>query len=210
MSGPTCRIPPDRRVAQSHSLEGTSPSLIGRVKRRDADAWEMMARLYGPFVYGWARRSGLQDHDAADIVQEVFQSVARAIDRFDCDVPGSTFRGWLWTITRNAVRQYARDRVRQPIAFGGTDAQSRINALQQSVVDDAETDAASTKTALAHRALRLIREEFEPLTWQAFWRVTIDGCAAVEIARELELTPGAVRQAKYRVLCRLRDLVDGS
>jgi RNA polymerase sigma-70 factor (ECF subfamily) len=197
-------------VAQSQLLEGTSSSLIGRVKRRDADAWTVMARLYGPLVYGWARQCGLQDQDAADIVQDVFQSVARAIDGFDDGRPGSTFRGWLWTITRNAVRQHARNQARHPSAVGGTDAQQRMQALPQTGDDEREPGALSTKTALAHRALRLIREEFESPTWQAFWRVTIDGRSATEVADETGLTPGAVRQAKYRVLCRLRDLLENS
>lgn len=169
-----------------------------------------MARLYGPLVYGWARQCGLQDQDAADIVQEVFQSVARAIDGFDCDRPGSTFRGWLWTITRNAVRQHARNRARHPTAVGGTDAQQRMHDLPQATDDDPEPDPPGARTTLAHRALRLIRKEFEPPTWQAFWRVTIDGRAAAEVAAEIGLTPGAVRQAKYRVLCRLRELLEGS
>lgn len=195
-------------MAQSQLLDGTSSSLIGRVKQRDADAWTVMARLYGPLVYGWARQCGLQDQDAADIVQEVFQSVARAIDGFDEEQPGSTFRGWLWTITRNAVRQHARTRARQPGAVGGTDAQQRMQALPQADDQDREPDQPTARTALVHRALRLIRDEFEPPTWQAFWRMTIDGRTAPEVADELSLTPGAVRQAKYRVLCRLRELLE--
>jgi RNA polymerase sigma-70 factor (ECF subfamily) len=197
-------------VALSQLLDGTSSSLIGRVKRRDSDAWTVMARLYGPLVYGWARKCGLQDQDAADIVQEVFQSVARAIDGFDGGRPGSTFRGWLWTITRNAVRQHARTRSRQPDAVGGTDAHHRMQSLPQTLDDDHEPDPPAARTALVHRALRLICKEFEPPTWQAFWRTTIDDRAAAEVAEELRLTPGAVRQAKYRVLCRLRDLLEGS
>jgi RNA polymerase sigma-70 factor (ECF subfamily) len=187
--------------------DGTSSSLIARVQRRDAEAWEVLARLYGPLVYGWARQRGLQDQDAADVVQEVFQSVARAIDGFDAAGPGSTFRGWLWTITRNAVRQHARIQARHPSAVGGTDAQQQMQALPQTGAEETEPAAPNTKTALAHRALRLIRDEFEPPTWQAFWRVTIDGRTAGDVADELGLTPGAVRQAKYRVLCRLRDLL---
>jgi RNA polymerase sigma-70 factor (ECF subfamily) len=197
-------------VAQSQLLDGTSSSLIGRVKQRDANAWNVLARLYGPLVYGWARQCGLQDQDAADIVQDVFQSVARAIDGFDDGRPGSTFRGWLWTITRNAVRQHVRGRERHPKAVGGTDAQQRMQALPQAVEEDQEPDPPAARTALVHRALRLIHDEFEPPTWQAFWRITVDGRAAAEVAEELRLTPGAVRQAKYRVLCRLREMLEGS
>ena len=63
-------------------------------------------------------------------------------------------------------------------------------------------------TYLLRRALELIRVEFEEPTWQAFWRTTADGLSAIDVAAELGLSPGAVRQAKYRVLRRLRQELD--
>ncbi len=194
-------------MAQSQVSEGTSTSLIGRVKRRDADAWSVMARLYGPLVYGWARQCGLQDQDAADVVQEVFQSVARAIDGFDHDGDGSTFRGWLWTIARNAVRQQARRRARQPEALGGTDANNRWREVPEIAENATDPSGTNVQAMLAHRAIRIIQQEFEPRTWEAFWRTTVDGQSAAEIANELGMTPQAIRQAKYRVLCRLREVL---
>jgi len=55
------------------------------------------------------------------------------------------------------------------------------------------------------RALELIRAEFEDRTWQAFWRVTVDGQPTKDVAQELGVTPSAVRLAKSRVLRRLRE-----
>ena len=59
--------------------------------------------------------------------------------------------------------------------------------------------------ALLQRTLVVIRSDFDDNTWQAFWRLTVEGHAAGDIAVELGISPGAVRQAKYRVLCRLRE-----
>ena len=56
-------------------------------------AWQEFAHLYGPVVYGFARQRGLQDADAADIVQDVFRSVASSIGRLDYDRHQGTFRG---------------------------------------------------------------------------------------------------------------------
>jgi DNA-directed RNA polymerase specialized sigma24 family protein len=50
----------------------------------------------------------------------------------------------------------------------------------------------------------LIRNEFEERTWQALWRTTVDGRSPAEVAGELNMTAGAVRVAKSRVLRRLR------
>lgn len=66
-------------------------------------AWQEFVRLYGPVVYGFARKRGLQDADAADLMQDVMRSVSTAIGRLDYDRKQGTFRGWLFTITRNKV-----------------------------------------------------------------------------------------------------------
>jgi DNA-directed RNA polymerase specialized sigma24 family protein len=63
-------------------------------------------------------------------------------------------------------------------------------------------------TSLMLRALEIIRPEFEDRTWQAFWRATVDGHTAAEIAQDLGMTPRAVRQANYRVRRRLRRDLD--
>jgi RNA polymerase sigma-70 factor (ECF subfamily) len=55
------------------------------------------------------------------------------------------------------------------------------------------------------RAPAAIREEFAPRQWQVFWRTSIDNQTAPAVADELGMTAGAVRQAKARVLRRLRE-----
>ena len=63
--------------------------------------------------------------------------------------------------------------------------------------------------ALVRRAMEAVRAEVEPSTWQAFWRMTVEGHSSAEVARDLGLSPNAVRQAKYRLLRRLRQELDG-
>ena len=56
----------------------TRPSLLVRVRDvSDAAAWAEFVELYGPLVYTFARRRGLQDADAADLTQTVFGELAR-------------------------------------------------------------------------------------------------------------------------------------
>jgi DNA-directed RNA polymerase specialized sigma24 family protein len=55
----------------------TRMTLLTRIKgKTDAKAWREFVRLYGPVVYGFARKQGLGDAEAADLMQEVLQSVA--------------------------------------------------------------------------------------------------------------------------------------
>ena len=54
------------------------------------------------------------------------------------------------------------------------------------------------------RALDQIRPMVEPQTWNAFWNTAVLGRWAPDVAEGLGLNPAAVRQAKSRILRRLR------
>lgn len=188
----------------------TSISLIRLARARDPNAWRDLSHLYGPLVYRWVRQFGLQSHDAADVSQNVFVSVFRGFDGYSVEQEGSSFRGWLWTITRNAVHEFARKRSIRPAAAGGSDAYHSFQQhpdLTEHETEPADFDAGQS---LAHRALKLVRETIDDRTWDAFWRTAIRDQPAVEVAMELNITAKAVRQAKYRVLCRLRQLLADS
>jgi RNA polymerase sigma-70 factor (ECF subfamily) len=60
-----------------------------------------------------------------------------------------------------------------------------------------------------HRLLELLEAEFEPRTWQAFRKVTLEGKSTAEAAQELGMSPVAVRIAKSRVLLRFRQEIAG-
>jgi RNA polymerase sigma-70 factor (ECF subfamily) len=160
--------------------------------------------LYGPLVYHWCRGWHLQAHDAADVVQEVFQSVAFSVGGFRKARPTDSFRGWLRTITRNKVYDHFRRTGRQPIAVGGTEIQRRLAAFPAPLAGEEAPPHDEPERQLFFRALELIRGEFAESSWQAFWRTTVDGLPAPAVAAELSMTPGAVRVAKSRVLQRLR------
>src|SRR5690349_15812290 len=97
----------------------TASSLVEGVKTLQPLAWRQFTAVYGPLIYGWARRAGLQGDDAADVTQEVFRSVAVGAPTLQYRRPGDTFRGWLWAITRNKLHDFRRVRSGKPQAAGG-------------------------------------------------------------------------------------------
>lgn len=197
---------PSERPASSAVSAGsggvTSLSLLERVKVRDPEAWQRLVRLYGPLVYQWCRRWQLAPEDAADISQDVFQAVSLHVAGFRRDSAAHSFRAWLWTITRNKMRDHFRRRQHEADAVGGTSAQLRLQEVPEEVPDDGEE--ASAAGQLVHRALDLIHAEFEERTWQMFWRSAVKGEAPADIAADLGVSADAVRMAKSRVLRRLR------
>src|SRR4051794_40890843 len=100
----------------------TSRTLLRQMRADDPAAWERLVSLYAPLVWHWCQRAGLPLQDAADLAQEVFQSVATHVHHFHRDQPGDTFRGWLRRITTNKVLDHLRKRRLQPDAAGGTEA----------------------------------------------------------------------------------------
>lgn len=199
---------PQSVAARNGTSRSTSRSLLVRLKADDPEAWQRLVTLYAPLVYHWCRKFGLPERDAADVFQEVVQSVATNIVKFRRDRPGDTFRGWLLTITRHKVSDHFRRQGDEPTAAGGTAAFRRLSEIPAELPPDETAEDVAVDNAdrqLFRRALDLIRADFTERTWQAFWRVTVDGCSPSEVAIELSMSQGAIRVAKSRVLHRLRD-----
>ncbi|MGI9473885.1 MAG: RNA polymerase sigma factor [Rubripirellula sp.] len=187
-------------------LPSLSSSLLGRVQQMQPDAWARLVTVFTPVVYRWCRQAGLEAHDASDVVQEVFSSVASGIDRFERVKDQGSFRSWLATITRNRICDHHRRRAKQPAGQGGTEAQFQMQQLQDSL--DRSVSETSLSEALPRRVLDLVESEFTAVTWQAFWRTTVEGLSAVDVADQLDLNVASVYQAKSRVLRRFRQRMD--
>ena len=185
----------------------TSSDLLSRVRHHDRDAWRRFVTLYAPLVYRWCRRAGAGAADAGDVTQEVFAKVYGVIATFRHDRPGDTLRGWLRVICRNKLNDHFRRRAGEATPVGGTDGAARLQQLP--ALDDDESSVGDDRHALVRRAAELVRGQFEPRTWQAFWSMAIEGRTAAETAAALEMTLGAVRQAKYAVSRRLREELSG-
>jgi len=188
--------PPDSRR--------TSRSLLQRARAQEPEAWQRLLGLYEPLVRHWCRRGGVATQDIDDVVQEVFARAFASLDGFRHSEPSDTFRGWLNGVTRHRILEHFRRMRRHLPATGGSAAQQVVLAQPdpQSEPDDEERDLCNH---LYRRALELIRGEFEPQTWQLFWRSVVDGLATAAVAAELGVSAAAVRQARSRILRRIRE-----
>src|SRR6516162_4708756 len=105
----------------------TRASLLIRLRDGgDAEAWQEFVHLYAPVIYGFARKRGLQDADAADMMQEVLRSVSGAAQRLDYDPSRGTFRGWLFTVTRNKIFNFLESGGRRVQGSGDSRVQQRL------------------------------------------------------------------------------------
>jgi RNA polymerase sigma-70 factor (ECF subfamily) len=185
-----------------------SSRLLEGVKAFDPEAWRRLAYLYGPLVYGWCRRQGLQAPDCADVVQEVFLTVVTRVADFQRQRTGGTFRGWLWAITRHKLgdwirRARARAKPLNDRALPPTAPEGPATEAEGPAAPGAPAEAGN----LYRRALDLIRPEFEDQSWEAFRRVAVQGQKAADVAADLNMTRNAVYIAKSRILSRLREVL---
>lgn len=185
--------------------QATRESLLIRLEDgRDKQAWSDFVDLYSPVVYGFARRQGLQDADAADLVQEVLRSVARSILKYDRQ--RGRFRNWLMSVVRRRLSEHWADRQRQ--ASGSGD--SRVHEkLEQVASDDGPEQLweQEYQQSVFQFAVARIRDGFEESTWQAFWQTTVEGKTTRQVAQSLGISEGAVYIARSRVIARLKKQV---
>ena len=186
----------------------TRVSLLLRLcDSQDHAAWLEFVSLYEPATYRLLRRQGLQDADAQEIVQQLFMAVSRNIDRWDPSKERGSLRGWLRQVTRNLVINWLKERQRRAIATGDSNLQAMLDLLpDESEPETAEFDL-ELRRAIFHRAAECVRGEVRPATWQAFWETAVSGMSIADAAKKLEMTVGAVRVAKCRVLARLQTVV---
>lgn len=193
----------DVKIGSRHLfMNTTSPSLLDQLRQPAATgAWERFVRLYSGLLFSWARRLGLGENDAADLLQDVFLNLLRTLPRFEYDRTRG-FRRWLRTVLINKWR----DRIRR------AREQAADPALLAAVPDPQDEDAlaeAEYRQHLVHAALRLMRAEFSENTWRACWEHVVQGRPAAEVAQELGIEKGSVYVAKARVLQRLRQELAG-
>src|SRR4051812_38614563 len=96
-------------------MHTTSQTLLQKLREPDQlAAWDRFVRLYSPGLYSWARKMGLSETDAADLVQDVLLTLVKTLPEFDYDT-GKSFRGWLWTLTKNQFLKRKNRRDPRPV-----------------------------------------------------------------------------------------------
>lgn len=180
----------------------TPVSLLERLRQpHDGAAWSRFVHLYTPLLHDWALHNGLQEADAADLLQDVFTILLRELPKFHYDAAGS-FRGWLRVVWRNAW--HAGGRRRHPLVLNN----DVLGELPGPAAPDLPGEA-EERRHLVRQALALLESEFERSTWQAFWQHAVFGRPAVDVAADLGVTANAVYIAKSRVFKRLRQELAG-
>src|SRR5579871_998754 len=186
----------------------TRPSLLVRIRDpQDNQAWCQFVEIYAPLIHGFARKNGLQDADAADLTQVVLRVVAKTIPELDYDRQRGSFRGWLFTVVRNKLRNFLTRGRPYDRGTGDTGAQELLKARPAPEEDQAAEWDQDYERQLFACAAKQVRSRVQESTWQAFWQTAVLGKNGKEVAQELKMTVAAVYLAKSRIMAPLKEQV---
>jgi RNA polymerase sigma-70 factor (ECF subfamily) len=183
----------------------TRSSLIAQVQSpEDREAWDQFVLIYRPVIYRMARRRGMQDADAQDLVQTVFMRLAASIQRWEKTDPETKFCYWLRRVARNAIVS-ALSRQPKDAAAGGSGMLNRL-AEQPEIEMDVEQELATEAMREQYlRAAAVVKTDVDPDTWRAFELTVVRGQSCDAAAALLGKSVGAVYAARSRVMRRLRE-----
>jgi len=187
----------------------TRASLLGRLKDwEDRAGWKEFFDMYWRLIFSVARKAGLTESEAEEVVQETVVSVARQMPEFQYDPTGS-FKAWLLQITRRRIVDQFRKRA--PWEGGppraGEDS-SRTATVNRLPAPEAELEPVWEEEwhkNLVDAAMRRVKARVAPRQYQMFDLYTVKEWPASEVARTLNVSATQVYLAKHRVARLVRE-----
>ena len=181
----------------------TRYSLLSRLQDwDDQDSWKDFFDTYWRLIYAVARKSGLTETEAQDVVQETIISVAKNIQKFKRDRELGSFKGWLRNLTRWRIADQLRKRTRvgpdefevAGAEFSGFDVTEIPDSTEAESVWEDEWRVNLMKVAMEN-VKRRVKEEH----YQMFDFYVVKQWPVAKVARTLGVSAGQVYLAKFRL-----------
>ena len=183
----------------------TRRSLLSRLKSWDEqDSWREFFETYWRLIFDTARRAGLDDASAQDVVQETIVAVAKEMPGFRYDRAKGSFKGWLLTITKrriaDALRKQYRSGQRRRADPDSPEVASELAELpdgQSAALDelwDREWHAHLTAAAVER-----VKRRVKPEQFQLFDLYVLKGWPVKKVAAALGVSAMQVYLARHRV-----------
>ena len=189
----------------------TRETLLGRLRDlNDQESWRDFFDRYWRLLYNVARRSGLADPDAQDVVQETVIGVAQRMPSFQYDRQRGSFKQWLLRITHRRIMDHLRKTYRQPrrAELGPEALEERLTTLADSA--DAEFERTwdqEWERARFASALGQVRRQANPKHFQVFEYCVVQGWPVSKVAATLGISAAQVYLAKHRITLAVKRVV---
>jgi RNA polymerase sigma factor (sigma-70 family) len=189
---------------KNSGLIATRRSLVERLADwGDQLRWQEFFDTYWRLIHSAARKSGLTDTEAQEVVQETVITVAKNIDKLKYDPAIGSFKGWLLQITRWRIADQFRKR--EPgNAKHPRSTDDRLTATIERVPDSRIVDLdavweSSWRENLFEAAVARVKKKMEPKQFQIFDCYVRKEWPAQKVAARLGVNIGQVYLARHRV-----------
>jgi RNA polymerase sigma factor (sigma-70 family) len=189
----------------------TRASLLERLRDMgDQSSWNAFHDLYHNLIFSVARRAGLNESEASEVVQDTLICVAKKMPGFTYDPAKDSFKGWLLQLVRWRIRDQFAKRARpagEQRQYFSRDEQGQQDTRTATV--DRVADPAvpileglwdeEWEARLLEAALARIRRQVQPQHYQIYHLHVVLGQPAREVARALGVNAAQIYLAKHRI-----------
>jgi len=185
----------------------TRRSLLSRLKDwDDQESWKDFFDTYWKLVYGVAIKSGLNDAEAQDVVQETVLSVAKKMHAFKYDPAVGTFKSWLLLITRRRIADHLRKVYREPpqhVSQRNAEETARTPTIEKAA-DPASLELdriweEEWQKNLLEAAIQRVRRQVDPKQFQIFDSYVLKQWPVDDVKKTLGVSAAQVYLAKHRI-----------
>jgi RNA polymerase sigma-70 factor (ECF subfamily) len=193
----------------------TRTSLLRRLKNwDDQQSWNEFFNTYSKMLYSVARRAGLNEAEAEDLVQETIIAVAKQMPNFHYDPQIGSFKSWLMLIIRRRIIDYFRKRQRDrqnvaagdsPVRIAHNPADSATGTGTMERIPDPQGEQISRiyeeewQHHIFQAALERVKQHVDYEEFQVFDCYAMKGWPPEQVAKTLNVTMSFVYNAKYRL-----------
>jgi RNA polymerase sigma factor (sigma-70 family) len=185
-------------MAASPSWPSTHMTLIERIaSAEDAEAWEFFHKIYSPLILQFCQRRRLQAADAADVCQNVIQSMRQTLPHYAAEK--GRFRCWFSQVIRRQIAAHLEVLSRRP------------GSLEHIGEPCCEADDASDEDQIRryvlNMALEAIRPELTSQEWHIMSEVVLKGRKPREVGEEIGMEAPRISRVKYQLIRRLKEKI---
>ena len=183
----------------------TRRSLLTRLKQwDDHESWKDFFDTYWKLVYSAALKSGLNETEAQEVVQETVIAVAKKMHAFKYDPAVGSFKSWLLHITRCRIADQLRKRYKEAVVVQApsndtsrTDAMAALpdpNSLNLEAIWDEDW-----QQNLIAAALTRVKKQVNARQYQIFDLYVVKGWPVNQVRQTLGVSASQVYLAKFRI-----------
>jgi RNA polymerase sigma-70 factor (ECF subfamily) len=194
----------------------TRQSLLSRLRDvQDQAGWREFFDTYWRLIYNVARKSGLADAAAQDVVQNTFIYLTRKMPNFRYDRECGSFKSWLRVVTRSRINVFRRREnawdalLRESCSSPGEAPGERLEEFPDPAADALDQLwQREWEENLLNAAHRCVRAKVSSQQLLIFRLATAGDLSLGQVARKLHVSLAQVYLARHRVGRLLRKEID--